>query len=55
MKLDVADRRGDGPLKDVTTIQRINTDGGTAAGECGDAGDFRVEGYGADYVFLKKP
>lgn len=55
LKLDVTERRGDGPLKDVTTIQRINTDGGVAEGGCEDAGDYRVESYGADYVFLKKP
>ena len=55
LKLDVTDRRGDGPLKDVTTIQRINTDGGTADGGCESAGDYRVESYAADYVFLKKP
>lgn len=55
LKLDVTDRRGEGPLKDVTTIQRINTGSGTAEGECEEAGDFRIEGYGADYVFLKNP
>ena len=55
LKLDVIDRHGDGPLKDVTTVQRINTDGGVAAGECEEAGEFRIEGYAADYVFLKKP
>jgi hypothetical protein len=55
LKLEVTEKRGDGPLKDVTTIQRINTDGGTAEKECKESGEFQIEGYGADYVFLKKP
>ena len=38
LKLDVTDRRGNGPLKDVTTIQR-NTEGGAAEEEaCDDDG-----------------
>jgi len=28
LKLEVTERRGDGPLKDVTTVQRIDTQGG---------------------------
>ena len=55
LKLEVADRRGGGPLKDVTTIQRINTVGGNTEGKCGKAGALRVEPYSADYVFLRKP
>jgi len=54
LKLDVADRRGDGPLKDATTVQRINTRGGSLAGKCDKAGSFASEPYSADYVFLRK-
>ena len=54
LKLDVSDRRGGGPLKDVTTIQRIDTEGGNMKGECGKPGAFRAQPYSADYVFLRK-
>ncbi len=54
LKLDVSDRRGEGPLKDVTTVQRINTAGGKVDGACERAGDIHAEPYAADYVFLKK-
>jgi hypothetical protein len=55
LKLEVTDQHGDGPLKGVTTVQRINTAGGNLEGTCDKAGDLRAEPYGADYVFLKKP
>ena len=55
LKLDVTDQHGDGPLKGVTTVQRINTAGGNLEGNCDKAGDLRAEPYGADYIFLKKP
>jgi Protein of unknown function (DUF3455) len=54
LKLDVSDRRGGGPLKDITTVQRINTAGGNTQGKCGQSGAFRVQPYSADYVFLRK-
>ena len=54
LKLDVSDRHGGGPLKDATTVQRINTAGGNTKGKCGKAGAFRVQPYSADYVFLRK-
>ena len=54
LKLDVSDRHGGGPLKDVTTVQRINTEGGSTQGKCGKAGTFRAQPYSADYVFLRK-
>jgi Protein of unknown function (DUF3455) len=54
LKLDVSDRRGGGPLKDATTVQRINTAGGNMHGKCGKVGAFRVQPYSADYVFLRK-
>jgi hypothetical protein len=54
LKLDVSDRHGDGPLKDVTTVQRINTAGGNLEGACEKGGELRAEPYAADYIFLKK-
>ena len=54
LKLDVADRRGEGPLKDVTIVQRVNTVGGKTEGACERAGDIHAEAYAADYVFLRK-
>ena len=54
LKLDVASRRGDGRLSDVTTIQRINTKGGVAEGTCIEAGAFLSVPYTADYTFLSK-
>ncbi len=55
LKLEVASRRGDGRLTDVTTIQRINTKGGVAEGACNEAGAFLSVPYTADYTFLSKP
>jgi hypothetical protein len=57
LKLQISDTRGDqsGPLKDVTTVQRINTKGGNLEGVCGKIGDLQAEPYSADYVFLGKP
>jgi hypothetical protein len=55
LKLDVTDRRGNGPLDGVTTVQRLNTAGGSLEGACNKVGDLRAEPYAADYVFLKKP
>jgi Protein of unknown function (DUF3455) len=54
LKLEVTDHRGSGPLKDVSTVQRINTKGGNAEGSCQSAGELHSEPYSADYVFLKK-
>jgi hypothetical protein len=54
LKLEVVDRHGDGPLKDVTAIQRINTQGGSFSGTCDKPGALHGEIYSADYVFLKK-
>jgi hypothetical protein len=54
LKLDVMGRRGEGQLADVTTIQRINTRGGAAAGECDRAGAFLSVPYSADYAFYRK-
>src|ERR1700686_617132 len=54
LKLDVASRRGSGVLTEVTTVQRIHTQGGMLAGACERAGTFRSVPYAADYVFLHK-
>jgi Protein of unknown function (DUF3455) len=48
------EHRGSGPLKDVTTVQRLNTKGGQAEGACEKAGELHSEPYSADYVFLRK-
>ena len=54
LKLDVVSRRGSGALSGVTTVQRINTQGGVFAGVCETAGQFHSAPYSADYVFLRK-
>jgi hypothetical protein len=54
LKLEATDHRGSGPLKDVTTVQRVNTQGGNAEGVCQKAGELHSEPYSADYVFLRK-
>jgi opacity protein-like surface antigen len=54
LKLDVASQRGTGVLTGVTTVQRINTQGGKLDGPCETAGTHRSAPYSADYVFLRK-
>jgi hypothetical protein len=54
LKLEVTARRGSGALSGVTTVQRINTQGGVHTGACDKAGTFQGVPYGADYVFLRK-
>jgi Protein of unknown function (DUF3455) len=54
LKLDVTSRRGSGVLSGVTTVQRINTQGGKLAGACDKAGATQSAPYAADYVFLRK-
>ncbi len=53
LKLEVTERRGNGTLSQVTTVQRINTKGGAAQGPCETAGEYRAVPYSADYVFLR--
>jgi Protein of unknown function (DUF3455) len=50
----VTSRRGSGALTGVTTILRINTDGGVYTGVCDKADALHSAPYAADYVFLKK-
>jgi len=38
----------------VTTVQRINTQGGKLEGACDKVGSFKSVPYAADYVFLRK-
>ena len=54
LKLNVAARRGQGQLTDVTTIQRINTKGGAASGACNSQGTFLSVPYTTDYAFYSK-
>jgi hypothetical protein len=54
LKLEVTERRGNGVLSGVTTIQRINTQGGALEGACDKAGAYMSVPYATDYVFLRK-
>jgi len=54
LKLDVTKHTGRGVLSKVTTIQRLNTQGGALSGACDKAGDFKSVAYMATYVFLEK-
>jgi hypothetical protein len=54
LKLEVTSRRGSGVLSPVTTVQRINTQGGKFEGACDKAGATHSAPYSADYVFLRK-
>src|SRR6266568_1328469 len=54
LKLEVTSQRGTGQLIGATTIQRINTKGGTADGVCDASGAFLSVPYSADYTFLKR-
>ena len=54
LKLQVTSSRGSGVLTGVTTVQRINTQGGKLEGACDKAGSFKSAPYSADYVFLRK-
>ena len=54
LKLEVTDHRGAGTLSSVTTVQRINTQGGVVTGACDQAGLYRSAPYAADYIFLRK-
>lgn len=55
LKLEIATSNRRGRLKDATTIQRLNTKGGVAAGNCEKAGDLLSVTYSADYAVLKRP
>lgn len=52
--LEVTSRSGKGQLTDVTSIRRINTQGGASGGACDRAGAFLAAPYSADYAFYRK-
>ena len=54
LKLAVVSQRGTGVLTGITTVQRINTQGGKLDGACDKPGATRSAPYSADYVFLRK-
>jgi hypothetical protein len=54
LKLEITSRRGSGILTPVTTVQRINTQGGKLEGACDKPGTYRSAPYSAEYVFLRK-
>jgi hypothetical protein len=54
LRLEVTERRGSGALSGVTTVQRINTQGGVAEGACDKPGAYQSVAYAAEYVFLRK-
>jgi hypothetical protein len=54
LKLQVASSRGHGALTGVTTVLRVNTNGGHLEGACDMAGSFSSAPYSADYAFLRK-
>jgi hypothetical protein len=54
LKLEVTTRRGKGELDAITTVLRINTKGGVAAGACESAGVFLSVPYVADYALYAK-
>lgn len=53
LRLLVVNHSGDGILSRATKVQRVNTRGGVALGECDGLGRFRSVPYSADYVFLQ--
>ena len=54
LKLETTSHRGNGRLADVSTIQRLDTKGGTAEGPCPTAGVLKSVPYSADYAFYRK-
>jgi hypothetical protein len=52
LELNVTLHLGDGVFSGVTSVRRINTEGGTAKGQCDTADAFLSVPYRADYVFL---
>jgi Protein of unknown function (DUF3455) len=54
LKLDATAWNGSGKLNGITTIQRLNTHGGSAEGACDSSGAFLSVPYSADYTFYRK-
>ena len=55
LKLEATAWNGTGKLNGVTTIQRLDTHGGSAEGACDSRGTFLSVPYTADYTFYRKP
>lgn len=53
LRLEVSNSRGNGILSGVTTIQRVETEGGVQEGPCDKAGNFETQAYSSDYIFWK--
>lgn len=53
LKLQVTQQSGSGRLTDVTTIQRVNTQGGMAEGPCTTVGALLSVSYATDYLFYR--
>ncbi len=54
LKIEVISRRGNGLLSGVTTVLRINTQGGKPEAISGTEGATLKVPYAADYLFLRK-
>jgi hypothetical protein len=54
LKIEVISRRGNGLLSGVTTVLRINTQGGKPEGTCDTEGAILKVPYTTDYLFLRK-
>ena len=54
LKLEATAWNGTGKLNGVTTIQRLDTHGGSAEGACDSHGTFLGVPYSADYAFYRK-
>jgi Protein of unknown function (DUF3455) len=54
LRLEVTAHRGGGRLSTVTTVQRVNTNGGWLQGSCPSAGTLMSVPYTAEYRFLQK-
>ena len=55
LKLEATALNGTGKLNGVTTIQRLDTHGGSAEGACDSRGTLLSVSYTADYTFYRKP
>ena len=53
LKFSAITQTGNGLFFGTTHVQRINTQGGMAAGSCAQAGAYRSVPYSADYVFWR--
>jgi hypothetical protein len=54
LKLRVISQTGDGAFYGVTSVQRVNTRGGMAQGDCDKADSYLSVPYSADYLFWRQ-